>query len=154
MTSKRPHRAVTTAVRVVHGVGVRTGYGTGVGSTGGYLGGLYRGTTSPPSCPQGGAPYSEAGPGRPCRGLEWVVRGAGCVRAMSPPCGPGRSPCRCPPWDMPLLGQMAASGPIRRELRYISVKLVKTTECHRNMCKRPVIVPISKTGTKSHLLIF
>ena len=34
------------------------------------------------------------------------------------------------------------------------VKLVKTAECHQFVSKRPVIVPICKTGPESHLLIF
>ena len=59
----------------------------------------------------------------PRHGVEWVVTGAGrpgeywCSAAgtvLHPPSGPGRFPCRDPPWCR--TSQIAASGPIRREL--------------------------------------
>ena len=61
-----------TAVQVVHGTGVRAGYGTRDGYTGGWLGGLYRVPTQQPALLEESAVPSEAGPVRPCRGLEWV----------------------------------------------------------------------------------
>ena len=56
-----------------------------------------------------GGPDSEAGPGSPSIGLEWVVWTAAPRTSAHPPCGPGR-PC-WPPWWAPRA--IAASGPIR-----------------------------------------
>ena len=42
----------------------------------------------------------------------------------------------------------------RRDFSHISVKLVKTAECHQICPKRPVIVPVLKTGSRIHLLKF
>ena len=40
----------------------------------------------------------------------------------------------------------------RRDFRSIILNLVKTAECHQNMSMRPVIVPVSILGLRSHLL--
>ena len=91
-------------------------------------------------------------------GLEWVVMGLGRVssctgggdgswttlRARSVPCGP--FPVQDP--------QNAALGPKGRDFIIFTVKLVKTTKCHLKVSMRPLIVPVSKMASKSHLLIF
>ena len=85
------------------------------------------------------------------QGLEWVGIGAGRARGrISPPCGPGRSLQALPG----ICSQKRLSGPIRRDLTSFTVKLVKTEECHQYLSIRPVIVPVSKTGSKSRLLKF
>ena len=82
------------------GHGVRARVGTGDGYTGWVREGLYRGTTQPPRFARGECPTSEAGPVRPCRGLEWV--GWDRVRV---PGAPGDPPLRGPvgttPWSLP-----------------------------------------------------
>ena len=129
----------------------------GVAASAGSTGGLYR----YPAHTQQLAhrqlrehPDSEAGPVRPCKGLEWVVRvrnntvgGDGhmtTLRARSVPCG--SLPVICP--------QNAHLRPIWRDFTSFSIKLVKRPECHQNMSKRPTIVPVSKTASRIHLLIF
>ena len=91
---------------------------------GGYTGRVYReGYTGVlPSCPQGGAPDSEAGPGRPAGpgvgGLECRVRPSP-VPTHSDPCrvsGPA-------PLVQASPRAKAPSGPIRARLRSISWKL-------------------------------
>ena len=121
-------------------MGVPGGYGTRVGRG--------RGNTGYPARCEAEAYPSEAGPGSPSMGLEWVgiccsapkVFGGG--TAPGPPL-PAVGPAPLS-WDlgMPPLGQY------RRELTSFYIKLVKTAECHRKVCKRPLIVPISKTGPK------
>ena len=110
-----------------------------------------------PAAARGSPMYSEAGPGSPA-GLEWVVHGAGRVsqgvrRRDGPwyhPAGPVAHPWAPCTRDL----ANAASGPIRARFRLILLKVSQTAKCHQNMTKRPPIVPISKTGTKSHLLNF
>ena len=66
------------------------------------------------------------------------------------PAGPGRAL-----WALPVQDpHNAASGPIRRDSTSILLNLVKTAECHQNITKRPVMLPISKTGPRCHLLKF
>ena len=130
---------------------------------GGYLGGVYRvGSTgwvirgpaaSPPIAGERSI-CSEAGPGSPTGagvGGRWssgvTVGGDG---LFPTPAGPGRSLWALPgntPWNAHL-------GPIRRDFTSFLIKLVKTAKCHQNSSKRPVIVPISKTGSRNHLLKF
>ena len=62
--------------------GVRARVGTWDGYTGGCRGGLYRVL---PSQLESGGMYSGAGPGSPCRGLEWVVHAAAPTPALGPP---------------------------------------------------------------------
>ena len=100
------------------------------GYTGGCLGGLYRGTTQPPSCcEEEPRSTSEAGPGRPagpgvggCGSGDYLVFGGGAapvptLRARSVPCRalPGTGPLGMPP-----LGQYG------RDLTSFSINLVKT----------------------------
>ena len=64
-------------------------------------------------------------------------------------------PCTHPPDPVGLPGALPGAGPLRmpplglygRELTSFPVKLAKTAECHREVSKRPVIVPISKTAS-------
>ena len=77
------------------------------GYTGWVQGGVYRvGNTGSPSEVESGGMYSEAGPGSPGTGLEWVVHAAAPTPAPVPtPAGPGRpaaSLVQDPP-HMPLL---------------------------------------------------
>ena len=60
------------------------------------------------------------------------------------------------PWSPPCPGtlRMPASGPYGRDLTSFPVKLVKTRECHRNITKRPVIVPILRNGSGKSPLDF
>ena len=137
------HRGDGQAGPVVWGMG--TGWVYRVGNTGTY----------PASTLLGEGPrYSEAGPGSPSRGAGvggiWVP-GARCS-SVPPLRGPVglQPPCTLPP----LSSQTAVQTSKTSENMIISAKLVKTAECHRNMSKRPSIVPISKTGSRNHLLIF
>ena len=57
-----------------------------------------------------------------------------------------------PPWM--LLEQIPAPEPIRARFHLIFSKVSQNQECHLNILKRPVIVPVYKTGRKSHLLRF
>ena len=66
------------------------------------------------------------------------------------PAGPLQPPGPPLSWDP----QNAHLRPKGRHFTLFTVKLVKTTKCHRNMSKRPVILPVSKNGPKSHLLKF
>ena len=101
--------------------------------------------------------YSEAGPGSPggagvggtgAGRATGTAAGRSCTHpagpvGQAPPALPGAGPCRLPP-----------PGPKRRDLTSFPVKLVKRTECHRKVSRRPPIVPISKTVPESRLLIF
>ena len=124
-----------------------------VGNTGGYTG--YYPASS--LCP-GRPPYpAERAPEAPW-GLEWVGYGG---RAHMQVFGGGDGPRyhlrpgRSTLWPSLYLGPWnAASGPIRRDLASFPRNLVKTAKCHLKSVKRPTIVPISKTGVKSHLLNF
>ena len=131
-------------------VGVRVG--TGQGGIGGWGPGGYTGRVirDPPSWLKAEA-RQRSGPRKALQGPGVGGLAAACARAPYPttPCGRARFA-----GYGPLPGQKAASGPIGRELVNISVKLVKRAKCHRNISKRPVIVPISKTGSRNHLLIF
>ena len=91
-------------------------------------------------------PDSGAGPGRPCRGREWVVRVDRPRRTVGAPV----RPCTHPPGpvgacspslvqDLPPRAKGRDSGPIL-------VKLVKTAKCHQKVTKRPRLVPIFQNG--------
>ena len=91
---------------------------------------------SGPCCRQGG---SDAGwADAPGDGQDHPAGPVGRAQAL-PPC--------------PSLAN-AVSGPKGRDLASFPVKLVRTARCHQNMSIRPPIVPVSKTGPKSHLLKF
>ena len=123
---------------------------------------VYRvGNTGSPSdqgpAARGGSQVQRSGPGRPA-GPGVVVPGSrtSWTRTRNPrplflppttPCGRARAPAG-PWWEG---GLLAAKG---RDLTSYLRNLVKTSECHRKVLKRPVIVPISKTGSIIHLLIF
>ena len=149
---------VCSVSRVVRARGVPGGYGVRAGW-------VYRvGNTGPtqpvnqPRCSRRTQKQtSEAGPGRP---TGPGVGGSAGPDVLGTAARTGYIPTLRarsvhPRW--PSLGYTpwnAASWPIWRDLTTFPVKLVKTAECHRNSCKRPVIVPISKTGSKSRLLKF
>ena len=126
-----------------------TGYGDWVG-TGWVLGRVIPGSTQPPRTYSQGRPRQRSGPRKPYRGWSgWS--GLTVPVRPHPPFGPGPGPLV---HSLVLLEQIAASWPIRRDLTSILGNLVKTAECHQNITKRPVIVPVSHLGLKSHLLKF
>ena len=158
-TPRFSYRCLKTTVRVaptgtaVHASG---GYGTGY-VPGGYTGvGTGVGNTgvlpSSPPMPGEHPQTQRSGPVGPAGAGVVGSEGAGVTvggdGSWRPPCGPGRvcdPPCLQDP-------QNAHLGPIGRDFINISVKLVKTAKCHRFSSKRPPVVPISKTGSKSQLL--
>ena len=88
-------------------------------------------------------------------GAGVVVSGWGRV-SWVPPFGPGRSgqPALPVPRTRSQVPHNAVQTAKTSENSHISVKLVKTAECHQKTSIRPVIVPVSKTGFKCRLLIF
>ena len=98
--------------------------------------------------------YSEAGPVAPAGGGVGGTCGRARAAGYDHPAGPVGPmlgpPCHIPP----LSSQTAVQTAKRRHFSQITVKLVKMTKCRPNILKRPVIVPISKTGSESRLLIF
>ena len=85
-------------------------------------------TTQPPA--RGGPRYSEAGPGSPESGLEWVVSGAGRTGLWDGGGdGPGYHPCGArsvlprQPLPVPRTLQIAALQPIRARIEVISSKV-------------------------------
>ena len=132
------------------GVGV-PGWVYGVGIAG-WVGEGYTGTQHTArgevQIPAKRAPNGPAG-----AGSGWVSGARANGRrdgSWTTPAGPGRSLRALPVQDP----QNAALGPIRRELTSFLKNIVKTAKCHQNMSKRPRLVPVSKTGSESHLLIF
>ena len=106
---------------------------------------------------------SRRSPMRNCPVGAACCTGQGVLGAGRTGDGGGDGPCTHPcgarsvsPWEPSLVQdpQNAASWPIGTRFQVISRNIVKTGKCHREVCKRPVIVPISKTSSKSHLLIF
>ena len=105
-----------------------------------------------------GAPHPAERAPEGLQGLEWVggvwwdrplrvsPLGASARPRPHPP-GPV-SPCRAS------LGRGPAPRAKGRDSMTYSLKLVKRRECHRNILKRPVIVPIPKTASRNHLLKF
>ena len=143
----RPRACGTGCARGVH-------VGPGCGGDG-YSGRVYRGSTTQPAreepneeVPTGGSllPWvlGVLGGGNDCSGVRRRGRVCTTLRARSVP--PGALPVHTL--------RNAASGPIVRELRSFLGNLVKTAKCHQKCLKRPTIVPISKTGSRIHLLIF
>ena len=99
-----------------------------------------------------------SGPRRPCRGRSGWGMGPGACLQWCSAAGTGIPPLRgpvgtlrVPPW---IPSQNAASRPKGRDYTPFLRNLVKTAKCHPKSMKRPVIVPVSKTALKSHLLIF
>ena len=89
-------------------------YGRGMGTGWVWLGGIPGGVLPSHTARGEVQQTGEAGPGRPCRGLEWWSAGARANRrrgrASGPPCGPGRVPCTLPvqiPSECRLLAYMA-----------------------------------------------
>ena len=66
------------------------------------------------------------------------------------PAGPGRS-CARPSLSGSLIAALQPKG---RDSTLISIKLVKMTKCHRNMSKRPSLVPNSQNGSRKSPLDF
>ena len=133
------------------GTGVRARWVPGWGIPGWVLGGLYR---VPSHAARGDTCDSEAGPGSPSRGAGvGGHRGranGGPVRLPDHPAGPVGPPCG-PPCLGPLEWPSWTKG---RDSDLISIKLVKTAECHQKCAKRPVIVPIFKNGSQMSPLDF
>ena len=121
-----------------------------VGMPGGYTGGV---PSSPPTS-RGAVPVQRSGPRKAHRawsGWYWGCGRNGGRDGSWDHLRPGRSTL----W--PSLSQdpqNAHLGPIGRDSINYSVKLVKTAKCHRFMSKRPTIVPVSKNGSRNHLLKF
>ena len=65
------------------------------------------------------------------------------ARSVHPVALPGTGPLGLPP-----------PGLYGRELTSFPGNLVKTSKCHQKTSKRPLIVPVSKTGSGIHLLKF
>ena len=136
----------------VSGVGIPGGY------PGGYTGGLYRVPSqlleetprqrSGPRSPPAGGRSGWSG-GRTYRGPENVLYlryFEVAEHARTHPFG-----ARSVTLQVPSLVLPAAIG---RDSTSFLRNLVKTAECHPKYVKRPVIVPVSKTEVKSHLLKF
>ena len=127
-------------------------YGTGytgwlyrVGIPGGYTGGV------PSHLLAGSKPRQRSGPRKAQGGWSgWSgcsgrATGYGGTGRSVPPSGPGRSH----PWALPVPpSQMSHLGPKGRDSSQYSVKLVRTTKCRQEMCKRPVIVPVCQNGSE------
>ena len=121
---------------------------------GGYTGWVIRGHPAARVHYREGPDTSEAGPVGPCRGPEWVgiwSRPRGPVSARPAPGPPTPAPLGLP--GPASLSRGFPTGK-RRDLTSFLINLVKTAKCRQNMSKRPPIVPISKTLSKSHLLNF
>ena len=136
--------------------------GTAGCTRGGYTGWVYRvGNTraipgTQPRCSGRGPDPAERAP--EAQGLEWVGSGARAYLGTAAgtvlphpagPVGPGQPD---PPWAGPC--GLPPPGHIGRDLTSFSIKLVKTAECHRNVSKRPVIVPIYQNGSQKSPLDF
>ena len=127
------------------------------GYTGGYTGRVIRVHPASPLCCEEDPYPAKRAPEVPARGWSGWDMGPGIVlqcsaagTGISPPFGPVSPPVGFPgiyPWN-------AASGPIGRDSVTFLRNLVKTAECRHNSSKRPVIVPISKMGSRSRLLKF
>ena len=137
------------------------GYGTRVGIPGWVIPGCTRvgNTGYPATARQGAEPVtSGAGPGSPLQG-DWSgwVTGAGTVpSACHPAVRPSprtthSGPCRPSGARSAVLGLSSGK---RRDSTSFPVKLVKTPKCRQKVSKRPVMLPILKTGSESHLLKF
>ena len=103
---------------------------------------------------EGEADTSEAGPVGSCREPEWVGIWLGT------PVHPDHHSLRSGPLPpvavrVPSPGSQTAVQTVKTsEFMTFSVKLVKTAECRPFSSIRPVIVPILKTRSESHLLKF
>ena len=110
-------------------------------------GGVYR---VPTDAARGADLTAKRAPEAPTRGLEWVVRWAGVLGTVMTTLR-----ARSGPRTLPVItSRKRPSEPIGRDFINNILKLVKTGKCHQNVSIRPVIVPISKTGSKSQLLEF
>ena len=144
-----PVRWSSRAVRV-GGLGGYTGVVPGWVYWEGYTGVL------PSHCSRGANPAAKRAPEAHRAGVGGRVQRA--CYGDGGGVGPGYHPAgpvgllRSPPCTQDLGN--AASQPIRARFRQFSIKLVKTAECRPNMSKRPVIVPILKMSSESHLLKF
>ena len=81
----------------------------------------------------------------------WASWGRRRGRPCTHPAGPVGPP-RGPPWYR--TSRIAASWPIWARIDLISWKLSQNEQVSPETTKRPVIVPICKTGSGIHLLIF
>ena len=117
------------------------------GYTGGYWGGVIPGTQ--PACSRRVPCTAKRAPEALAEGWSGWYMGAGRPGDAYPhPAGPVGPPR----WPSLGYARGAASGPIRRDLTSFTVKLVKTAKCRSNMSIRPVIVPVSKNGSKKSAL--
>ena len=123
-----------------------------------YQGGVYRvgnrvgipgGYTRYPArsrLPEESPRYSEAGPGTPAGGGvggTWArtLRDRSCVRASEPTLRARSVPLQDP---SQVLSLSSGKG---RDYGPFSIKLVKTSKCHRKVSKRPAVVPIFQNGS-------
>ena len=145
---------VGTRVKLSAYGGVRALGAVRVGILGGYTGwvipGYYRHARS---STRKVLPPAERAP-EPLQGVEWVggravpagPSGAPAHPLPTPP-GPGRSLQALP-------GRGWAPRAKGRDSTSFLGNLVKTAKCHQKVLKRPLIVPILKTGSEYHLLNF
>ena len=134
-----PTRAPLATARA--GVRVRD-WGMG---TGWVVGGVYR--VYYPAA-RGGSRYSEAGPGSPSMGLEWVVPGAGRPCAVT---HPGTHPCgaRSPTGSLvPGWALNAASWPIRARFTSFSIKLSQNGQVSPENVEKASHSPYSQNGSQ------
>ena len=104
-----------------------------------------------PRSTQRSGPGRPRGPGVVGCGVRTYLGDGGRGRVLYHPPGPVGPTLWALPVQDPWNAHLRPKG---RDLGHISVKLVKTVRCHQNMSKRPPLVPILKTRSKSHLLIF
>ena len=125
------------------------------GYTGGYTGWVIRGHPARSQTARGANPDSGAGPGTSLQGRWSGWSGcSGRTGTVSAPELPGTTlrARSVPPGPLPVPGTSPrAKG---RHFGTFPGNLVKTGKCHRKVIKRPLIVPIYKTGSRIHLLKF
>ena len=125
-----------------------------------YLGGVYRGMGTGwvvggvyryPAQLLGEGPHdSEAGPGSPGTGLEWVVMRSRARYAQTHPAGPV-GPMLGPPWSGL---RFSASGPIRARFLLISYKVSQNREVSSKSVHEASHSPYSQNGVQKSPLGF
>ena len=128
------------------------GWVLGAGMGTGWVGG--RGNTRYPPAPREDHPRQRSGPRTALQGWEWVVWDGDACPGYHP-AGPVGQPAALPvPRTRSQVPHNAVQTAKTSENSHISVKLVKTAECHQEMSIRPVIVPIPKNGLRNSPLGF
>ena len=111
----------------------------------GYTGWVIPGSSTDPASCEAEACSSEAGPGSPQRGLEWVGTCIAPARAPEPPtpdpCRVLRGPLRCP-------GPLPASWPIRARISLIYCKVSQNRRVSPEYCQKACHSPCSQNGPR------